>query len=315
MSAERPYAEKASAYAEGLYKRFQAGILKSMQGKPLWGLYKVEQDEKGNWHKRPYQPNGRAASTLTLAHWNSLDTVLEALALAKFPVSGIGMLLPAPYILIDLDAKEDAPIYDKETKKIVSPLALRIMHAVPTYFELSPRLGLHGITEGRPRQGNFRTASLEMYTNWFSTVTTRHLPGTPLDVTNQQEAIEALEDEFHPKVSERVYQNTGGVAVASRLTELPPEAASHVRLQQLLSGDMSSVSNDHHLADWNALMMLLHWTGDDIPLTREIFLASTLGQRAKAWDEKGEGRRGQESYLDRTIRRILEKRRNPPMKR
>jgi primase-polymerase (primpol)-like protein len=209
MAAERPYAERAAAYAETLSKRFQTGILKSMQGKPLWGLYRMEKDDGGHWHKRPYQPSGKAASKNNLQHWNSLDTVLEALAQAKFPVSGIGILLPVPFILIDLDAR-DTPIYDKEKKKIVSPLALRIMQAVPTYFELSPNFGLHGILEGRPLRGNFKTEHLEMYTNWFSTVTTRHIPGTPLDVTNQQEAIEALENEFHPPVPARLVQNTGG---------------------------------------------------------------------------------------------------------
>ena len=314
MKPEQTSRERCTAYAEKLHKRFQAGILKSMQKKPLWGLYVMEQDETGNWHKRPYQPNGRAASKNRAEHWNSLDNVLEALALAKFPVSGIGILLPAPYILIDLDAK-DNPIYDRETRKIVSPLAMRLIAQVPSYAELSPHNGLHILTEGRPLRGNFKTSELEMYTNWFSTVTTRHLPGTPLDVTVQQEAIEVIENEFHPPVPESSFQNTGGVAGSPRLTALPPEAANHRRLHELLSGDMSSVGNDHHLADWNALMMLLHWTGDDIALTREIFLTSPLGQRAKAWDEKGEGRRGEESYLDRTIRRIIEKRQNPPMRR
>ena len=63
-----------------------------------------------------------------------------------------------------------------------------------------------------------------MYTNWFSTVTTRHLPGMPLDVTNQQKALQMLEDEFHPLQPERVFQNT--VGSVARLSELPPEAAS-----------------------------------------------------------------------------------------
>jgi len=312
MSPEQARRERFTAYAETLHKRFQTGILKTLQDKPLWGLYRMEQDERGNWHKPPYQPNGKAASKNRLEHWNSLDTVLEALSLAKFPVSGIGILLPAPYVLLDMDAKEGNPIYDKETKRIVRPLALRMMQAVPTYFELSPRLGLHGVTEGRPRRGNFKTEQLEMYTNWFSTVTTRHIPGTPLDVTNRQEAIEALEDEFHPPANTRLTQNTGGV---SRLTELPPEAANDDLLQALLAGDMSSVDNDHHRADWHLLMKLLHWTGDDIPLVKTLFLASPLGQRAKAQPDTREGRRGNSTYLDRTIERIIQNRRNPPMKR
>jgi hypothetical protein len=49
-----------------------------------------------------------------------------------------------------------------------------------------------------------------MYTNWFSTVTTRHLSGTPLTVTNHHAALAMLEDEFHPPVKTH-YQNTGGL--------------------------------------------------------------------------------------------------------
>jgi len=137
---------------------------------------------------------------------------LEALATGNF--AGIGLMLPAPYVLIDKDAREAAPIYDPHTRKIISPLALRLLEQVPSYAELSPNNGLHILTEGTSLRGNFKTEQLEMYTNWFSTVTTRHIPGTPLDVTNQQAAIEALENEFHLQVPEPVHQNTGGLCGA-----------------------------------------------------------------------------------------------------
>ena len=181
--------------------------------------------------------------------------------------------------------------------------------------ELSPNNGFHIITEGMPLRGNFKTENLEMYTNWFSTVTTRHIPGTPLDVANQQQAIVALENEFHPPVPEASFQNTVGVAVSARLDALPPEAGSDPVLQELLSGDMSRYGNDHHRADWVLLMKLLHWTGDDRQLAKSIFLASPLGQREKAQDPGRVGRRGQTNYVDRTIDRIIEKRQNPPMRR
>ena len=133
--------------------------------------------------------------------------MLELLATGNF--AGIGMMLPAPYVLLDKDATEGSPIVDIEKRKVVSPLALRLLEQVPSYAELSPHNGLHIITEGTPLRGNFKTEQLEMYTNWFSTVTTRRIPGTPLDVTNQQAAIETIENEFHPPVPERINQNTG----------------------------------------------------------------------------------------------------------
>ena len=316
MSTEQFHPERARAYAEQLNAQFQTGILKTMQEQPLWVLYKLEEDEQGTIHKRPYTPKNYPASIYKPRFWSSLASVLEALASGTFPFAGIGVMLPAPYVLIDLDAKEDSPIYDKGAKQMVSPLALRMMQAVPTYFELSPNFGLHGIAEGRPRRGNFKTPELELYTNWFSTVTTRHLPGTSLDVMQQQEAIEGIENEFHPPLPERSFQNTGGVVQGSaRLAVLPPEAATDTVLQELLSGDMSRYGNDHHRADWHLLMKLLHWTGDDRQLVKAIFLASPLGQRDKAQDEAGIGRRGNTTYVDRTIERIIQKRRNPPMRR
>lgn len=62
-------------------------------------------------------------------------------------------------------------------------------------------------------------------------------------------------------------------------------------------------------------MKLLHWTGDDKALSKKISLDSPLGRRDKAREPEGEGRRGNTNYVDRTIERIIEKRRNPPMRR
>src|SRR5947209_5850122 len=226
MPHEQTRRERLTAYAERLYKRFQTGILSNMQDKPLWVMYKLEKDSEGNIHKRPYTPRNYPASIYNPQQWASLANVLEVLATGNYHVAGIGIMLPAPYVLIDIDAKPDRPVYDREARKIVSPLALRLLTAVPSYAELSPNNGLHIITEGRPKRGNFKTPEVEMYTNWFSTVTTKHLPGTPLDVTNQQAAIEALENEFHPPQQERIDQNTGVVAGSPGLTELPPQAAN-----------------------------------------------------------------------------------------
>src|SRR5439155_14778441 len=122
-------------------------------------------------------------------------------------------------------------------------------------------------------------------------------------------------NEFHSPIPERVIQNTVGVVGTARLSELPPEAASDLVLQELLKGDMARYNNDHHLADWHLLMKLLHWTGDDRQLAKAIFFASPLGNREKAQEPEGQGRRGNSNYVDRTIDRILAKREHPPMRR
>jgi len=63
-------------------------------------------------------------------------------------------------------------------------------------------------------------------------------------------------------------------------TQLPPEAANDQVLQQLLRRNMSHVGNDHSRADFVLIMKLLHWTGDNTAITRELFLSSLLQQLA-----------------------------------
>src|SRR5579859_4855396 len=130
MTPEYNTRERFTAYAETLNKRFQTGILANMQDKPLWVLWKPEKDRQGNIHKRPYTPKDYPASIYKPRQWASLANALEVLATGNFHVAGIGIMLPAPYMLIDQDAREDAPIYDREAKKIVSPFALRLIEQV-----------------------------------------------------------------------------------------------------------------------------------------------------------------------------------------
>ena len=94
------------------------------------------------------------------------------------------------------------------------------------------------------------------------------------------------------------------------LTDLPKEAAGDPILQRLLVGDIIQFGNDHSRADFVLIMKLLHWTGDNIELTREIFLSSPLGKRAKA-----KRKTGVTTYVDITIYNVLKKRRNPPQRR
>jgi primase-polymerase (primpol)-like protein len=80
-------------------------------------------------------------------------------------------------------------------------------------------------------------------------------------------------------------------------------------LQRLLSGDSAGYASQSN-ADFVLIMKLLHWTGDNLELTRELFLSTPLGQR-----EKAQRKTGQTTYVDMTINNVLKKRRNPPMKR
>jgi primase-polymerase (primpol)-like protein len=62
-------------------------------------------------------------------------------------------------------------------------------------------------------------------------------------------------------------------------------------------------------ADFVLIMKLLHWTEDNIELTRQLFRESGL------YRDKTERKTGETTYLDMTIHNALRKRRNPPMRR
>jgi primase-polymerase (primpol)-like protein len=141
-------------------------------------------------------------------------------------------------------------------------------------------------------------------------IASKLLAGTPATIEQRQEAIVALYQRFAPAVRETDNQNTvGGGWRGNDLTELPPEAEHDAVLQRLLSGDNAGYQSASN-ADFVLIMKLLHWTGDNVELTRSIFLASPLGQR-----EKAQRKTGQTTYVDMTITNVLRKRRNPPMNR
>jgi primase-polymerase (primpol)-like protein len=103
-------------------------------------------------------------------------------------------------------------------------------------------------------------------------------------------------------------QNTGGVG-SGQLVGLPTEAGGDTVLQRLLQGDITGYQSQSS-ADFVLIMKLLHWTGDDIALTRQMFLSSPLDKR-----EKAQRRTGETTYSDLTIENVIKKRRSPPMKR
>ncbi|SRR5258708_8679611 len=273
---------------------------------PQWVVWRAELEDGKN-KKVPYNPNHHLvrASVKIPKSWGTLDQALQALASGNY--SGVGFMITPPLVMIDLDNS-----YDRKTQTITNPQAEEIMKAVPTYFEASPNKGLHGLVYvGRPIR-NVHTENIEIYGyDRFTTITTDHIEGTPATIELRTGEVEALVRRFAPQIAERDYQNTRGVVGGGgALTELPPEAANDPLLQQLLQGDISPYGNDQSRADFVLIMKLLHWTGDNISLTRDLFLASPLGQRAKT-----ERPTGETTYVDMTIYNVLRKRRNPPKRR
>lgn len=91
-------------YAETLEKRFHTGILATCRTN-LSGYCGNQRDEQGNIHKRPFTPKGYPASIYKPRQWASLDNALEGLTTGNFV--GIGLMLSAPFVLLDKDAAPD----------------------------------------------------------------------------------------------------------------------------------------------------------------------------------------------------------------
>jgi putative DNA primase/helicase len=305
MQPEHTRQERFTAYAAIIRERFESGMLSELQSVPQWVVWRAELDSEGKKKKVPYNPHHHftKASVKIPKSWGSLQEALTALQTGNY--SGIGFMLTPPLVMVDLDKS-----FDRKAGTITDPQAAAIVQELNSYTEASPGNGLHILAYGILPGKGIHTG-IEIYgQDRFTTITTDHIAETPLTIEHRQEALAALYHRFAPQVEEREYQNTrGGVVSGNALSELPTEAANDPLLQALLRGDISGFQS-RSSADFVLIMKLLHWTGDNIELTRRLFLSSPLGQR-----EKAQRKTGETTYVDMTIYNVLKKRRNPPQRR
>ena len=308
MNAEHPQRERAIRYAAILRERIETkDILKELAGYPnfiVWRYHIVEGQRK----KPPCNPNTHQPASPTDSNtWGTLETALTALATGKY--QGIGFMLShSPFSGIDLDHSVQ--------NGVLLPWALEIVTAMDTYGEYSPSWnketgegGVHLLFEGKPPRSK-KVGNLEVYgEKHYLTITTNHLPDTSSTINKRQEALDALYRAIAPPVVERPIQNTRWGAAGGMLTELPEEAVHDVVLQKLLRGDITGYKSQSN-ADFVLVLKLLHWTGDNVALTRRLFMQSGLYR-----EEKTERKTGSTTYLDMTIHNAFRKRRNPPMRR
>ncbi len=291
--------------AQDLRERLQAGLLSELTAYPQFVVWKYTV-EQGKLKKRPFNPRTNLpARTNDPTTWGGIEHSLKALATGRY--NGIGFVFAEsdPFTGTDLDAcvAKDGTI---------ASWAQEIITSLSSYTEYSPsKLGVHILTQARLPGAGRKSGTIEMYaTERFFTITTDHIQGTPTTIAERQDTIEALYQRVAPPVESRDYQNTrGGVGSGSALTELPPEAANDPLLQQLLRGDTTGFPSPSN-ADFVLVLKLLHWTGDNVALTRKLFVESGLYREVKT-----ERKTGETTYLDMTINNAIKKRRNPPQKR
>jgi putative DNA primase/helicase len=307
MNPEQSRQEQFIGYTEALRERFAEGCLSELQNLNQWVVWRAELED-GKPKKVPYNPQydhlQARASVKIPKSWGTLDQSLIALQSGHY--SGIGFMITPPLVMIDLDHS-----FERATWTIISPQAETIMEEMHSYFEASPNNGLKGLVFVDAPIKSVHTDAVEIYgQDRFTTITTDHIAGTPTTIENRTKEVTALYQRFALPVTETTNQNTrGGVWSRSTLTELPPEAEQDRVLQRLLAGDSSGFASQSN-ADFVLVLKLLHWTGDNVELTRKIFLASGLYR-----EDKTQRKTGLTTYLDMTINNALKKRRNPPMQR
>src|SRR6266699_3961189 len=289
-------------YAQALRERLQSGLLSELTAYPQFVVWKYTV-EQGKLKKRPFNPKTTMpARTKDSRTWTDVTVALKALATGRY--NGIGFVFADsdPFTGTDLDA-----CVGKE--RTIAPWAKEIITALASYTEYSPsKLGVHILTQATLPGTGRKVGEIELYSHdRFFTITTDHLYGTPTTIAHRQQEVDALYHQVAPLRAERDAQNTVGSGGA--LTGLPPEAANDPVLQKLLAGDRAGYPSPSN-ADFVLVLKLLHWTGDNVALTRELFLQSGLYR-----EEKTERKTGTTTYLDMTIANALKKRRNPPQRR
>ena len=301
LQEQRHYA----GYTQDLRERLHSGLLSELTPYPQFVIWKYTVENK-KLKKRPFNPKTNLpAKTNDPATWTDVTVALKALATGRY--NGIGFVFAEsdPFTGTDLDA-----CVGKDGS--IAPWAQEIITTLNTYTEYSPsKLGIHLLTQATLTGAGRKTGAIEMYSHdRFFTLTTDHVQGTPTTIAERQAEVNALYHQVAPLGVERGYQNTRvGVGSGSALTELPPEAANDPLLQQLLRGDTAGFPSPS-IADFVLVLKLLHWTGDNVALTRQLFVESGLYR-----EEKTERKTGATTYLDMTINNALKKRRNRPQRR
>jgi hypothetical protein len=153
-----------------------------------WVCWRYE-ERKGKRTKIPVQPSGRNAAVDKPHTWSTLARC-RAYAEA-IPGVGVGIVFNGDGLVgSDLDKCRDP-----DTGEITGE-ARRIVTELNSYTEVTPSgHGLHVLCRGELPDGatGTRRGDVEVYaTGRFFTVTGAHVPDTPDEITNAQEALERL---------------------------------------------------------------------------------------------------------------------------
>jgi hypothetical protein len=264
-----------------------------------WILWRLERRD-GTETKVPYRTDGMKASTTNPNDWTNFDTAVRAFNPERY--NGLGFVLRKEdnIVCIDLDGciGDDGKICD-EAKSIV-----RIMNS---WTEISQSgKGLHIFIRGKKPTDKSKATprsfkSLEIYDHArYIALTGNHLPGTPLEITKWQWALNTIcvlyfpERESTPPQTIKPHHDSLSDDEIIALCRKAQNAPKFVALYD--NGDASLYDGDESRADEALACLLAFYTQDAAQLER-LMNASALARREK-WRQR-------EDYRRRTIQKAI----------
>lgn len=276
------------------------GVPDSLRGNPRWVLWRYEL-VKNNWQKVPL--NARAGTRADSTHpatWSSFDDALSGLT--RFPnCDGAGIVFEQPGLVMGIDLDDCV-----DTSGRLTPEALRIVRDLDSYTEYSPSgTGVKVFVRATKHTDRCSTSSLsgmskiEIFDDErYFTVTGHHLPGTPMEVQDRQEQVDALcQLAFPPEANLKHNPAPPGTVIGDDqwVIDKIRGTSQAAKFNKLFAGDTSDYDNDASRADLALCSILAFWCGRNPVWMDRIFRASGL-YRGK-WDRT--------DYRERTLNKAI----------
>jgi putative DNA primase/helicase len=224
-------------------------------------------------------------------------------------LGGIGFVFSEndPYMGIDLDGCVDE-------NGEMAEWAAEIISRVDSYTEYSPSgTGVHIIVAGEVPSGGVRRGQTEMYdTARYFTMTGLRVDGTPREIHDRQDAIDALYAELTPEVRPEPRSELRSSQVGGRTTRTQGDdyllskakgAKNGAKFERLWNGSTAGYPSQSE-ADQALCCQLAFWTGGNRRQMDRLFRRSGL-MRSK-WDARhgSDGRTYGEMTIDAALRRV-----------
>jgi len=276
---------------------------------PRWVVWRYELDEDGRPTKVPYRPSDptRRASSTDPKSWSDFETALAVVA--RGGADGIGFVLGAGIVGIDLDKCVDPITGTLET------WAREIVETVSSYTESSPSgRGIHLLAIGSLPPRGRKKGPVEMYESArFFTMTGNRVPGTPATIEDRTDALQRVHEKVFgvrgAKASSKSTHKQRGAPERDNaagqsdrdLLDRAKSAKNGQKFTRLWGGDWTDYPSQSE-ADLALCQMLAFWTNGDDARIDSLFRRS--GLMREKWDEKHFS--GGETYGEHTVALAVE---------